>query len=222
MYVKISKQFAFLALTVATIAVTSFAQNKATDEQSIANNQALPVDKILPCGYVAPSNDKIRAMREEEKKGYGAASICKTLCSISKHFCPDITIPTYVYSVHASDGTGRIPEADINTMVADANERYGGLRIKLDLQSVEYVPNTAWYQSESASADEIAMMTQLKKGGLDVLTVYVKLAAMGNGARACGYAFLARDAAAVGVRDGIVMNIDCVLNKRTLAHEVGQ
>ncbi len=223
MYFKKSTHYAFLALAVAAFSGRSLAQNTATTEEKlVAKSQAQLDAPIAPCGFEAPTVEQIIAMKEQERKRYGATSICRTLCSISKHFCKTIKIPTYVFNVHGADGSGKKSQADINQMVDDANQQFDGLRIKLELQDTQYVSNTVWYQAQAGTADEETMKTQLKVGGLDVLTVYVKYAVDSSGSRVCGYAFLAKDAVGVGKKDGVVMDQDCLLDGTTFAHEVGQ
>jgi hypothetical protein len=79
----------------------------------------------------------------------------------------------------------------------------GGARtgFTFDLDSVDRTTNAQWFHMTGNGKDK-AMKTALKVGGLETLNIYST--DLGN--TLLGYAYLAQDAEAVGVLDGVVIH----------------
>ena len=131
-----------------------------------------------------------------------------------------VTIPTYVHNVYSGSGEGFLSDATLKQSIQVANVLLASTGFQLALKSIDRVQNDNWFQASSGSSQELEMQSQLKMGGLNTLNIYFKLAISGS-SRFCGYAYLAEDATAVGNGDGVTIDINCVLDRTTVAHEVG-
>jgi len=125
---------------------------------------------------------------------------------------------------------GNVPRSWILAQMDVLNAAYGGRTggantgFQFDLQGITRTTNARWFNLTGSGMDK-KMKTALKVGGLDTLNIYsAKL-----GQSLLGYAYLAQDAAAVGVLDGVVIhyeslpggNFDIYSEGDTATHEVG-
>jgi hypothetical protein len=131
-----------------------------------------------------------------------------------------VTIPTYVHTVYRTNGDGFLSDSTLNQSIQVANSLLSSAGFQINVISINRVQNDDWFQAESGSTQERDMQARLKRGGLNTLNIYFKLAVSGS-SRFCGYAYLAEDASAVGNGDGVTIDINCVLDRTTVAHEVG-
>jgi hypothetical protein len=131
-----------------------------------------------------------------------------------------VSIPTYVHAVSRTNGEGFLSDSTLNQSIQLANSLLSSAGFQINVISINRAQNDNWFQAQSGSAEEREMQAQLKRGGLNTLNIYFKLAVSGS-SRFCGYAYLAEDAAAVGNGDGVTIDINCALDRTTVAHEVG-
>jgi Pregnancy-associated plasma protein-A len=102
---------------------------------------------------------------------------------------------------------GNVPLSQIRDQMKVLNASYGGATggartgFTFDLLSVDRTRSAQWFHMAGNGKDK-AMKTALKVGGLDTLNIYST--DLGN--TLLGYAYLAQDAAAVGVLDGVVIH----------------
>lgn len=131
-----------------------------------------------------------------------------------------VSIPTYVHNVYRGSGEGFLSDTTLKQSIQVANGFLATTGFQLSVKAFDRVQNDDWFQAASGSTQELEMQANLKKGGLNTLNIYFKLAVSGT-SRFCGYAYLAEDAASIGSRDGITIDINCALDRTTVAHEVG-
>jgi Pregnancy-associated plasma protein-A len=101
---------------------------------------------------------------------------------------------------------GNIPRGWILAQLAVLNDAYSGVTggadtgIQFTLASVDRTTDPVWF--EQTSSAERKMKAALKVGGLDTLNMY----SADLGPSLLGWAYLAQDAASVGVLDGVVLH----------------
>jgi hypothetical protein len=204
-----------------------------TDQGYISNTldtdyPLLDTEDFHHCGFQEPSRENILAMREEElarARGHRSLSVLSfVFCHLfprSRHCRPRVNIPVYVHNINEWGGNGRMSNSDIRTMIRNANRQLTWTGFRLRLKRIRHIINNRYYNAAVSSSDEFDMMTDLKRGGVETLNVYLKRAT--DGARDfCGYAFLAKSAANVGVRDGVTVFSSCALDDKTFTHEIGK
>jgi Pregnancy-associated plasma protein-A len=102
---------------------------------------------------------------------------------------------------------GNVPLSQIKDQMKVLNASYGGATrgartgFTFDLVSVDRTTSAHWFHMTGNGKDK-AMKTALKVGGPETLNIYST--DLGN--TLLGYAYLAQDAAAVGVLDGVVVH----------------
>jgi hypothetical protein len=102
---------------------------------------------------------------------------------------------------------GNVPLSQIKDQMKVLNASYGGATggartgFTFDLLSVDRTTSAQWFHMTGNGKDK-AMKTALKVGGPETLNIYST--DLGN--TLLGYAYLAQDAAAVGVLDGVVIH----------------
>jgi hypothetical protein len=102
---------------------------------------------------------------------------------------------------------GNVPLSQIKDQMKVLNASYGGATggartgFTFDLGSVDRTTSAQWFHMTGNGKDK-AMKTALKVGGPETLNIYST--DLGN--TLLGYAYLAQDAAAVGVLDGVVIH----------------
>lgn len=131
-----------------------------------------------------------------------------------------VSIPTYVHNVYRGSGEGVLSDNTLKQSIQVTNSLMSSTGFQLDVKSINRVQNDNWFQAAAGSTQEREMQAQLKKGGLNTLNIYFKMAVSGSN-RFCGYAFLAEDASSVGNGDGVTVDVNCATDRTTVAHEVG-
>lgn len=121
-----------------------------------------------------------------------------------------VTIPV-AFHVIRKDTTvagGNVPRSWIVDQISVLNDSYGGqtgganTSFQFSLQSIDRTTNAGWFRLSGGK--EKKMKEALKVGGPETLNIYS--ANLGNSL--LGWAYLAQDAAAVGVLDGVVVHFD--------------
>jgi hypothetical protein len=141
-----------------------------------------------------------------------------------------ISVAFHVLRKDLTVAGGNVPKRWIVDQIAVLNDSYGGLTggadtgFQFSLQSIDRTTNASWFRMNSGK--EKRMKAALKVGGLDTLNIYS--ADLGNSL--LGWAYLAQDAASVGVLDGVVVHFkslpggpwgDRYSAGDTATHEVG-
>lgn len=173
------------------------------------------------CGFHEPSEEKLLAMKaredhakankekEEENsfffRRFGAL-VCRLFPNIgicANNLWSDVTITVYVHNPYRSwDFAGYVTYQQVLAMIALGNSQLSGTGFRLELGEFYQGAVDEWFNSAAGSQAERDMMTVQKIGGTETLNVYLKRAYDSSGDY-CGYAFLAEDAAAVGILDGV-------------------
>ena len=143
-----------------------------------------------------------------------------------------VTIPVYFHVIRrdATAAGGNVTNAQIREQIAVLNESYNGstggawtgFRFRLD--GISRLTSKQWFVLKGYG-EEKAMKTALKEGGPETLNIY----SADLGDTLLGWAYLAEDAAAVGVFDGVVVHFDSLPGGAfgvysegdTATHEVG-
>ena len=210
---------------------------KRAEAQDGFPNKSVPLEEVvLPsCGFQDPSREAVLEMQREEQifeqreKSVSRSSLFFScfLCIFqpSREGCPErrafrVSIETYVHNIESTSGDGRLSDEDIKEMINHANLILNSTGFQLDLEQINHRTNNLWYNSFSGSEEEREMMKFLKRGSVDKLNVYVKRPRNSNG-EYCGLANLAESAESLGIRDGVTVKAGCVLDRKTVAHEVG-
>ena len=124
---------------------------------------------------------------------------------------------------------GNVPRRWIDDQIAVMNDSFGGdtggadTGFVFELAGVSRTTNANWFHMHSQGQDR-KMKLALKRGGLDTLNIYTV-----DHRTLLGYAWLAQDAAKVGVLDGVVVhyqslpggNFEIYSEGDTAVHEVG-
>jgi hypothetical protein len=119
-----------------------------------------------------------------------------------------ITIPV-AFHVLRKDTTvagGNIPRSRITAQIAVLNDAYGGTTggantsFQFSLSSVDRTTNAGWFKLSQGK--ERKMKQALKIGGTETLNLY----SADLGRNLLGWSYLAQDAQAVGVLDGVVVH----------------
>lgn len=143
-----------------------------------------------------------------------------------------ITVPVafHVIRKDLTAAGGNVTDAQIQAQMKVLNDSYGGKTggartgSRFDLLSVDRTTAPQWFHLTGYGQD-LAMKTALKVGGPETLNIYTaKL-----GANLLGYAYLAQDAEAVGVLDGVVIHFQSLPGGSftnysegdTATHEIG-
>jgi hypothetical protein len=125
---------------------------------------------------------------------------------------------------------GNVEAWQIRRQVAVLNEGFSGGAGGVDtgfrfvLEGVTRTTNSAWFRSAGYGTDELRKAA-LRVGGTETLNIY----SANLGKKLLGYAYLAEDAAAVGVLDGVVVHFNSLPGGTwgaysegdTATHEVG-
>jgi hypothetical protein len=144
-----------------------------------------------------------------------------------------ITVPVafHVIAKGPTRADGYLTQRKVNRQIRVLNRAYGGetggapTPFAFALIKTDWTINASWYDLSGGGADEVAMKTALKVGGLDTLNIYAANLSGGS----LGWAYLAQDAEAVGVLDGVVVlnqslpggTADPYNRGDTATHEVG-
>lgn len=143
-----------------------------------------------------------------------------------------VTVPVWFHVIREDltvEG-GNVPRSWVLAQIDVLNAAYGGRTggsntgFQFDLQGITRTTNARWFSLTGAGKDK-KMKTALKVGGLDTLNIY----SARLGQSLLGYAYLAQDAAKVGVLDGVVVHyqslpgggFDIYSEGDTGTHEVG-
>jgi hypothetical protein len=142
-----------------------------------------------------------------------------------------IVIRTWIHVIREdlTVAGGNIPRAWIDDQIDVMNDSFGGATGGADtgfvfqLAGVTRTTNPDWFDMHGQGRDR-KMKLALKRGGLDTLNIYTV-----NHRTLLGYAWLAQDAAKVGVLDGVVVhyqslpggNLEIYSEGDTTVHEVG-
>lgn len=143
-----------------------------------------------------------------------------------------VTVPVWFHVIREdlTVAGGNLPRSRILAQIQVLNDAYGGAtggvdtRFQFDLRGITRTTNAGWFNLTGGGKDK-QMKTALKVGGLRTLNIYsAKL-----GQNLLGYAYLAQDAAKVGVLDGVVVhyqslpggNFAIYSEGDTATHEVG-
>ena len=181
------------------------------------------------CGFDEPADDELFRMQQEDQfleQDWQIPRPNELICRfLPKLKCcrPSITIDVYLHNIQKRHfGTGRLTRSEIRSMIRQANSSFRSAGFRFDLRDINRVKNTAWYDALGSSAEETAMMTELKRGGVETLNIYVRKSISSDGRGVCGYANLAVAADRAGVRDGVTINHSCATDGKTTAHEIGK
>jgi Pregnancy-associated plasma protein-A len=113
-----------------------------------------------------------------------------------------VTVPVWVHVINRGAGiaNGDVPQSQVTAQIQILNDAWANSAFRFQLAGTTRTTNAAWYDL-SGEAAELAAKTALKRGGPETLNIYV--AGLSGGL--LGYAYLASDAAGVGVLDGVVV-----------------
>jgi Pregnancy-associated plasma protein-A len=113
-----------------------------------------------------------------------------------------VTVPVWVHVINRGAGlaNGDVPQSQVTAQIQILNDAWANSAFRFQLVGTTRTTNAAWYDMSNEAA-ELAAKTALKRGGPETLNLYV--AGLGGGL--LGYAYLASDAAAAGVLDGVVV-----------------
>jgi Pregnancy-associated plasma protein-A len=118
-----------------------------------------------------------------------------------------VSIAFHVIRKDLTPEGGNVSDAQIEAQVDVLNDSYGGRTggartgFQFELTSVDRTTNKHWFNLAGYGKDR-AMKTALKVGGPETLNIY----SADLGKFLLGYAYLAQDADAVGVLDGVVIH----------------
>lgn len=86
-----------------------------------------------------------------------------------------VTIPVIVHVVYASDGTGNIPDSQVQAQVDTLNATYirAGTRYRFYLAAVSRTQNDTWHRATRGSQAELDMTNALALDTKDALNLYV-------------------------------------------------
>ena len=170
----------------------------------------------------APTKDKLKAWRHSpESRAFRASAPGSITVDVAFH----------VIAKGTSRANGYLTQRMVNRQINVLNNAYSGATggaatpFTFNLIKTDWTINADWYNL-SGGADEQAMKSALKVGGLDTLNIY---AANLGGGTLLGWAYLAQDAEAVGDLDGVVVlneslpggTADPYNRGDTATHEVG-
>jgi hypothetical protein len=143
-----------------------------------------------------------------------------------------VTVPVWFHVIREDTTVagGNLPLSRIQAQISVLNQAYSGATggaatgFTFELAGVTRTTNSGWFHLSGNGKDK-KMKTALKVGGTDTLNIY----SASLGQNLLGYAYLAQDAASVGVLDGVVVHyqslpggsFDIYSEGDTATHEVG-
>ena len=122
-------------------------------------------------------------------------------------------IPTTIYIIRRSDGTGGISVDNLNQVIDEANAFYEEAKIQLQLcYSYRYI-NSDYYYDFTKAKETLLYNSHRAIGSLNIYFANTVSGSSGNSL--CGYA------AFPGGRDIVLMKNSCAMNGSTFIHELG-
>ncbi len=143
-----------------------------------------------------------------------------------------VTIPVVFHVVYGSDGTGNVPDSQINAQIAELNQDYAGAEapgsaanteFSFTLRTVRRWQNDSWFNDPDSAAGERALKSATHEGGSNTLNIW------STNTSYLGYATFPSWYASDPQLDGVVIqygslpggNIANFNLGKTASHEVG-
>jgi Pregnancy-associated plasma protein-A len=163
-------------------------------------NQAAFIASGNRCGTL-DRTDEERAAHEASHRKWAMARLLQGE-SVGNRPVGSVTVPVWVHVINKGAGlaNGDVPQSQVTAQIQVLNDAWANSPFRFQLAGTTRTTNPAWYDMAGEAA-ELAAKTALKRGGVETLNIYV--ANLSGGL--LGYAYLAEDAVAVGVLDGVVV-----------------
>jgi hypothetical protein len=163
-------------------------------------NQAAFIASGNRCG-TRDHTEEERAAHDASHRQWAAAQLLKGTL-VGNRPVGSVIVPVWVHVINKGAGiaNGDVPQSQVTAQIQILNDAWANSPFRFQLAGTTRTTNAAWYDM-STDAAELAAKTALKRGGVETLNIYV--ANLGGGL--LGYAYLAEDAVAAGVLDGVVV-----------------